>query len=36
LAVVKATQSAFDSVWEEPMAERRSFLHKVVSGLKAL
>ncbi|MDX6204465.1 MAG: hypothetical protein QOF39_522 [Frankiales bacterium] len=36
LAVVKATQTAFDSVWEVPMAERPSFLHKVVSGLKAL
>ena len=36
LAVVKATQSAFDSVWEVPMSERPSFLKKLVAGLKAL
>jgi YihY family inner membrane protein len=36
LAVVKATQTAFDSVWEVPMRERPSFLSKLVSGLKSL
>ncbi|MDX6243859.1 MAG: hypothetical protein QOE76_1582, partial [Frankiales bacterium] len=36
LAVVKATQSAFDSVWEVPMAERPSFVKKISAGLKAL
>jgi membrane protein len=36
LAVVKATQSAFDAVWEVPMRERPSFFAKLVSGLKAL
>ena len=36
LAVVKATQTAFDSVWEIPMAQRPSFLRKLVKGLEAL
>jgi membrane protein len=36
LAVVKATQTAFDSIWEVPMAERPSFLKKIVAGLKSL
>ena len=36
LAVVKATQSAFDAVWEVPMRERPSFFAKLLAGLKAL
>ncbi len=36
LAVVKVTQTAFDSVWEIPMADRPSFLKKLLSGLKSL
>lgn len=36
LAVVKATQSAFDAVWEVPMRERPSFLKKILGGLRAL
>jgi YihY family inner membrane protein len=36
LAVVKATQSAFDAVWEVPMRERPSFLTKILTGVRAL
>jgi membrane protein len=36
LAVVKAAQNAFDSVWEVPMHERPSFFAKLAKGLAAL
>jgi membrane protein len=36
LAVVRAIQTAFDSIWEVPMAERPSFVSKLLSGTRAL
>jgi YihY family inner membrane protein len=36
LAVVKAIQSAFDSVWEVPMAHRPNFFRKLANGFQAL